>query len=167
MEELIRVSSHQEWREWEKKYRAKYADSVVKKEEQRESTLSKFPYSVVVEGYCGCSDLISRWLWQTIGPRDGMCWDYCSEYPGCPQVLATRTDKPYECKDKDGNVVKKTYPSYSNSGDHSHEGKWTCFVLNKSDYDFFYMEFFFESEEHANKFKEQVPIVNKQELPEE
>jgi hypothetical protein len=76
-------------------------------------------------------DFANRWCWQHFGPADGECLQRQSEYPACTL-----------------------------SGDHSHTGKWMWYFLGKTDYDFGYNEWYFESELDQQRFLASVSDIN-------
>lgn len=90
----------------------------VRAEEERERNgrLSQFPHTVMLQASYPEIDFANRWCWQQFGPYDGECLDRQSEYRSCGL-----------------------------NDPHSHVGKWMWRFLQKTDYDFGFAEWYFES----------------------
>lgn len=108
----MKVSTYEKFRQRDQFYRDTLAKNqgeeyakeyYAKKDQDCLDILQKFPYSVVVEGEYPSHDFSYRWCWQNFGPREGKCYDYQSEYPGCPLVLAPEYIQTGSWKDKNGN----------------------------------------------------------------
>jgi len=154
----LKKSSYEEFLSHDQYYRDamaknhgdEYASTYYKgKDDKRLAVLADFPYSVVVEGYYPEHDFCVRWCWQQFGPfQTEKCYEYCSEYPACPEVQATKTIRTG--KNQDGSEWSE--PEYSNPGDHAHQGDWTTIWLGKTGYDYGYNEFCFKLEAMRDAF---------------
>jgi len=122
-------------------------------EEARTEALNKFPYTAVVEGCYPANDVAYRWCWQQFGPPEcKQCYDYSSEYPACPMVLAIEEyiiKKSYT--DKEGKVHEYDYHTREPEK-HGHEGTWTTVWLGKTGYDYGFTEYYFLNESDRDKF---------------
>lgn len=129
-----------------------YIDHQRELNQQRSLLLVRFPYSVVATGIYPEHDYACRWCWQNIGPEDGPCSAWHSEYPGCPLVLETERVERVTGTDKSGNVVTWERKEYANPGEHRHEGPWSFLWLGKTGYDFGYGEYCFADEADRANF---------------
>lgn len=130
-------------------------------EEARTEALIKFPYTAVVEGCYPEGDVSHRWCWQQFGPPEcKQCYDYASEYPACPMVLAIEEyiiKKSY--KDKDGKVHEYDFHTREPEK-HGHEGTWTTVWLGKTGYDYGFTEYYFLNEVDRDKFIVTAPSLD-------
>jgi hypothetical protein len=106
------------------------AEDRVLDEREREPFTRRFPYTVVLKVSYPELDVSNRWCWKQFGPADGDCLDTQSEFRSCEQLLS-----------------------------HSHVGGWCWRWLAKTDYDFGYNEWYFESAEHRAAFLRFVPEI--------
>ena len=121
-------------------------------QEKREETIKKFPYTVIVEACYPISDFACRWCWQQFGAMDCKeCGEHCSEYPGCPLVLAIEEYVIKKSYTKDGHVHEYDFHT-RDPGKHGHEGIWTIVWLGKTDYDYGFGEYYFKNEGDRDKF---------------
>ena len=99
--------------------------SEVRAEEERErmGRLERFPYMVTLQVSFAELDFANRWCWQHFGPSDGDCLQRQSDYPAC-----------------------------NNLEPHSHTGKWMCYWLAKTDYDFGFCEWYFSEQPDRDFF---------------
>lgn len=119
--------------------------------EKDHSELKKiFPYFSVLEGYSIQFDYLCRLLWNKFGPINGECFDYYSEYPVCPLVLATEKTRKVISRNKDKEEYWTEIKEYFDPGKHIHNGIWNNQCLDKIGYDEFITVFYFYNEE--NKF---------------
>jgi hypothetical protein len=100
-------------------------------EVDRQSRLSRFPYSVMLKVSFPELDFANRWCWQNFGPSDGECLQRYSEYRVC------------DC----------TEP-------HSHIGKWTSHFFVKTEYDFGFNEWYFAERVDRDLFNANVDKIN-------
>lgn len=160
--------SEYDWMEKEKKTRewivekhpeslSSYDECMNRKIKIREEMHEKFPFVVCIEGPDPALSFANRWCWQNIGLPDGVCGEHYQEYPGCPLVLATETIHKRQYKDQKGNIQECEEKTYKNPGNHSHEGVWSGFCLDKVGYDEFALDFCFKTQEDKNKFLEALP----------
>lgn len=128
---------------------------------RRAEALKEFPFTVMVEACYPVNDFASRWCWQTFGPMEcKVCGEHCSEYPGCPKVLAI---EPYTIPKfyiKDDGVVHNYNFHTRDPGEHGHEGTWVIVWLGKTYYDYGFSEYFFKDELSRDKFVQAVPDFN-------
>jgi hypothetical protein len=143
----LEVFSLDEWDRLELKRRERikpenlesFDNSIQDKLKKIKELQDKFPHFEVLAGHHHQHDLACRWLFENVGCRDGPCWEYSSEFPGCPLVLATR-------QQKDG------WSEYKDPGRHEHEGVWQGFYLGKTGYDYGPKIYFFKNETDKAKF---------------
>jgi len=127
-------------------------------QERRDAILKRFPYSAIVEGHYPEGDTATRWCWQQFGPMNcEECYDYSSEYPGCPLVLATEYTETGVYKDKNGEEHRWQEKRYKKPEKHNHEGIWEIIWLGKTGYDYGFYEFCFKNEADRDKFLEAAP----------
>lgn len=117
--------------------------------EKRKNNLIIFPFSAVLQGAYPEHDYATRWCWQKYGsPQTECCMESYSEYPSCPEVLAT------ERFDDDGDRA------YSKVKDHSHIGCWTHEWVGKTGYDYGFSEFYFKAQSDLDSFLAAVETFN-------
>jgi hypothetical protein len=131
---------------------AQVEENLARVDKNRAEREEKLPFVQVVEGAWPEYDVATRWCWQRFGPKDGPCGEYCSEYPACPQVLATKylEEKPAYMSDEDWE--DEWHDGYRNPGDHSHEGSWTTLHFSKTGYDYGVGEYRFANEADRDAF---------------
>lgn len=98
---------------------------------ERQQTLVRFPYPVMLELAFPELDFANRWCWQRFGPNHGECAQKHSDYPIC------MTDDS-----------------------HSHIGSWTNKWFVKTDYNFGFNEWYFSIPSDRDRFLEFVPSIN-------
>lgn len=121
-------------------------------DEGRRLILGAFPHSVVTEGDYPEHSYAGRWCWQHIGPENGPCDNWHSDYPACPLVLATEHVPPGEFKNADGQVIPCTRKAYRNPGEHEHQGEWCSLWFGKTGYDYGFCEYYFANETDYTQF---------------
>lgn len=100
-------------------------------QEERGLLLLQFPFAVMLEVAYPEMDFANRWCWQTIGPKNGRCYQFQSNYPCC-------TDET----------------------EHEHQGVWCTRWFAKTDYDFGFNEWYFREQQHHDMFLAFVPMIN-------
>ncbi len=158
----MKITTFEEWQageierqEWVQTHHPTSAkpnhDFLVARLVERKEIHDKFPHVLVVAADWSEHDLLTRWAFREIGPFDGKCFEHQSEYPGCPLVLATEkiTEYSYLANDK---RIESTEKTYSDPGEHSHEGVWKAFFLGKTDYDYGPTEYCFKYESDKERF---------------
>ena len=133
-------------------YVQRHIDDQKKLDQNRLEILMTFPYSVVSEGGYPEHDYAGRWCWQHIGPKEGPCDNWHSEYPACPLVLATEYVRSGEYKNPEGKIVPYRRKTYCDPGEHAHQGRWTSLWLGKTDYDYGFQIYFFADEADYGEF---------------
>jgi hypothetical protein len=98
---------------------------------ERVERLARFPYSVVLQVAYPEMDFANRWCWGHLGPSYG------------------------ECRQKDSNCCVCLIES-----PHCHFGVWTDRWLEKTDYNYGFNEWFFQSVADQNAFLEFVPMIS-------
>jgi hypothetical protein len=128
-------------------------------EENRKEALGKFPYTTVVEGVYPEMDFAHRWCWHEFGsPEYKQCYEYGSEYPACPLVLATEYIETGTYKELDGTEHQWKEKCYKEVEKHSHDGgNWTTVWLGKTGYDYGFSEYYFLNEVDRDAFVKEVP----------
>lgn len=165
MYERIHVTTYDKWMEhenwckehWSPDIWANHEKVVQQREQERTELHKKFPYTVMVEGSYPEHDFAARWCWRNFGPKDGKCYEYSSEYPGCPLVLKTEYIESGTWKDKDGVVHSWQEKAYRNPYDHEHQGNWSVYWFGKTGYDYGIAEYCFKNEQDRDGFLAAVP----------
>lgn len=98
---------------------------------RRERLKANFPFVAIIEGYDIELDKALQWCCDRLGPADGLCWGYSTEFKACD-------DK---------------------TPGHTHNGEWATFGLGKTGYDYFFNEVYFKQEADMESFKQQVPTL--------
>ena len=99
--------------------------------QDRKRRLEAFSYAVVLQVAFAEMDYANRWCWKQFGPPEGECFDRRdSEYPTC-----------------------------DDASPHSHQGKWLCYWLAKTDYNFGYYEWCFALQTDRDSFLAFVPQI--------
>lgn len=121
-------------------------------EAKRSEVDARFCHAIVVEASWPEFDMANRWCWQNVGPQDGQCVEYCSEYPGCPLVLATKhlKERPPHMSQEDWE--DEWHDGYRNPGDHGHDGDWIYVHLGKTGYDYGFGEYRFVTGANRDAF---------------
>jgi hypothetical protein len=99
--------------------------------EQRGLLLLRFPFAVMLEVAYPEMDFANRWCWETLGPENGPCYQFQSNYPCC-------TDE----------------------SEHEHQGVWCTRWFAKTDYDFGFNEWYFRDRQHHDMFLSFEPMIN-------
>lgn len=120
------------------------------KKAERSHLHQEFPHVVCMEGVYPEMDMATNWCWKNIGDEHGQCCEASSEYPGCPQVLATEKIVHHP-GGKDFPPWKEK--TYTKPPEHGHIGNWKTFWYCKTGYDYGFMDFCFKNEADAEKFK--------------
>lgn len=131
---------------------AQVEENLARVDLRRAEYTEKFPYFVGVEGAWPEYDVATRWAWQRLGPKDGPCGEYCSEYPACPLVLETKylEERPPHISEEDWE--DEWHDGYRNPGEHSHTGTWICVHFSKTGYDYGVGEYRFANETDRDAF---------------
>ena len=123
----VQLSSYEAYLE----YLKESPGAAPEEDQDREGRIARFPHTVMLLVATPEMDFANRWCWLTLGPADGQCIQYQSEYPACT------LDQP-----------------------HSHTGKWCYYWFEKIDYNFGFCEWYFEEESLMDKFLAFVPEIN-------
>lgn len=107
------------------------AESIAESILFRERMLATFPCALMLEVSYPEMDYANRWCWQQFGPADGDCNQKYSEYPACLDHVA-----------------------------HTHQGRWTTSWFVKTDYDFGFNEWYFQSDADLAAFLAWLPNLN-------
>ncbi len=97
----------------------------------RESRLLIYPYSAMMLVAFPEMDFADRWIWNMIGPSSGDCRQSASEYCAC-----------------------------SIEQWHTHSGTWCSHFFGKTEYDYGFNEWYFQSESDLSRFIKFIPDIN-------
>lgn len=106
------------------------ADRVLEKA-ARQERMSRFPFTVMLQVSFPELDFANRWCWSRFGPSDGECQQMHSEYRSCTESMP-----------------------------HTHIGCWSSYWFEKTDYDFGFNEWYFESSFHRDLFTANLSKIN-------
>jgi hypothetical protein len=98
---------------------------------KRQAHLAQFPHQVMLLLSYAEVDFVERWCWQHLGPMDGECMQYQSEYRVCQE-----------------------------GANHSHSGKWLRYWHEKIDYNYGYCEYYFSELHDKDAFTMEIPKFN-------
>lgn len=122
------------------------------RDQERRDLLAVFPYSVVAEGFYSEHDYATRWCWQHISPKNGLCDSYQSDYLALSSVLETEF---LEHTFYRGN--EWFHKRYWEPAEHAHQGEWAYLWFGKTDYDYGFGEYYFAQDTDRAKFVEAFP----------
>jgi hypothetical protein len=107
------------------------ADALSDEKAERATYLADFAHTIVLELAYPELDFALRWCWQQFGPARGRCEQAQSEYPACQQP-----------------------------DPHEHDGRWSTRWLVKTNYNFGYNEWYFQTAADRDEFLRFVPQIN-------